>query len=533
MDEGSSQAVLVAAAAGLSAGIEPGYWFALHVDHLGTPVDPETTVRIVPDRIKCRRIEWRFFDPIHRCIGSAPELRIATVVYIRVPLRHRFHKVREWHSLELMTAVNLRGQFGDRIGAEEEAIGRRCEWWIDLPFVTLNCSAVEDRPDWSGEEVWSFRTFVHRQRGMNAIGLSVGRLDVCRACIAPIHLHVLQPRFGLALAGIGREGGATLLCSDEHFVEESLPHLVDNDQVLEGSVGKVDARGSPERERRMAWKHVRVGVPRGQVSRDMERAGVREVLLHPCEVRPDPHSGDDPAGVLAARSQQGPAARHESRLSERRVEHAAKLRIGPVTSGANDDRLPSPDVYRLGTIVDVAVLPEALQTSTGLWIEPRRIAGPDTHNAARELLLANNLIHVAVEYEPHTFFTSAELQTPRQCRAVRARAFAGDEASVLHHTWLEVTRTDATDSGILFRDCSLLDVRSGAFHQEGHSPPRAGHSSIAVRSEYPAKADVIRHEKFSSGGAVVGVGPMQLAFVVSIGCLSRGVHNRPICMVSE
>src|SRR5437773_4226521 len=144
-----------------------------------------------------------------------------------------------------------------------------------------------------------------------------------------------------------------------------------------------------------------------------------------------------------------------------------------MTSGADDDRLASPDVDRLGTIVDVAVLPEAFQTSTGLRIEPRRIAGPDTHNAARELLLANNLIHVAVEYEPHTFFTSAELQTPRQCRAVRARTFAGDEASVLHHTRREVTRTDANDSGVLFRDRSLLDIRGGAFHAQRHSPPRA------------------------------------------------------------
>src|SRR5437773_3346268 len=368
---------------------------------------------------------------------------------------------------------------------------------------------------------------------MNAIGLSLGRLDVRHARIAPIHLHVVQPRFGLALAGVGREGGATLPCCDEHFVEESLPHLVDNDQVLEGSVGKVDARGSPERERRMAWKHIRIGIPRGQIPRDMKRVVVRQVLLHPREVRPDPHSGDDPAGVLTARSQQGPAAGHESGLSECRVKHAAELRIGAMTSGANDDRLASPDVYRLGTIVDVAVLPEALQTSTGLWIEPRRIAGPDTHNAAGELLLADNLIHVAVEYELHTFFTSAELQTPGECRAVRARAFAGDEASVLHHTWREVTRAYLRDSGILFRDRSLLDVRSGAFHEEGDSPPRARHSAIAVRSEYPAKADVVGHEEFSSGGAVVGVGPMEVAFVVSVGCLGRGVHHRPIGMVPE
>src|SRR5947208_943990 len=368
---------------------------------------------------------------------------------------------------------------------------------------------------------------------MNAIGLSLGRLDVCHARIAPIHLHVVQPRFGLALAGVGREGGATLACCDEHFVEESLAHLVDNDQVLEGSVGKVDARGSPERERRMAWKHIRIGIPSGQVSRDMKRVVVRQVLLHPREVRPDPHSGDDPAGVLTARSQEGPTTGYKSRLSECRIEHAAELRIGPMTSGADDDRLARSDVYRLGAIVDVAVLPEALQTSSGLRIEPRRIAGPDTHNAARELLLANNLVHVAVEDEPHTFFTSGKFQAPGKCRAVCARAFAGDEASVFHHTWREVTRAYLRDSGILFRDRSLLDVRSGAFHQEGHSPPRARHSAIAVGSEYPAKADVIRHEEFSSGGAVVGVGPRKIAFVVSVGCLGRGIHDRPIRMVSE
>ena len=368
---------------------------------------------------------------------------------------------------------------------------------------------------------------------MNAVGLPVGRPDVGHAGIAPIHLHVGEPRLGLALAGVGGKGGTALPCCDLHFVEESLPHLVDNDQVLEGSVRKVDAGGSPERERRVARKHVGIRIPRSQVPRDMKRVGIRQVLLHPRKVRPDPHSGDDPARVLAARSQQGPAARNESRLSECRVEHTPELRIGAVTSGANDDRLASPDVYHLGTIINVAVLPQALQTPPGLGIEPRRIAGTDTHNAARELLLPNNLVHVAVEYEPHTFFTSAELQTPGECGAVRARAFAGDEASVLHHTWREVTRTDATDSGIFFRDRSLLDVRGGAFHEEGHRPPRARHAAIAVRSEYPAKADVIRHEEFSSGGAVVGVGPMEVAFVVSVGCLGRGVHNRPIGMVPE
>src|ERR1700704_1018822 len=65
MDESSPQAMLVAATTGFSAGIEAGYRLALHVDDLGPPVDPQTTVRIVPNRIECRRVEWRLFDPVH------------------------------------------------------------------------------------------------------------------------------------------------------------------------------------------------------------------------------------------------------------------------------------------------------------------------------------------------------------------------------------------------------------------------------------------------------------------------------------
>src|SRR5215510_1131847 len=131
MDEGSPQAMLVAATTGLSTGIETRYWLALHVDDLGTPVDPETAVRIVPDRIECRRVEWGLFDLIHGRIGAAPELGIAPLVHVRVPLGHRFDKVSERHSLELVTAVDLRAQFFDRIGTEEEAVGGRCERRID------------------------------------------------------------------------------------------------------------------------------------------------------------------------------------------------------------------------------------------------------------------------------------------------------------------------------------------------------------------------------------------------------------------
>src|SRR5438045_3849419 len=101
MNEGSSQAMLVAPTTGFSAGIKAGYRLALHVDDLRVPVDPKTTVRIVPDWIECCRVERRFLDLIHRRIGSARELRIATFVHVRIPLAHSFHQVRQRHPLEL------------------------------------------------------------------------------------------------------------------------------------------------------------------------------------------------------------------------------------------------------------------------------------------------------------------------------------------------------------------------------------------------------------------------------------------------
>src|SRR5262249_48684162 len=90
MDEGSPQTMLVAAATGFSAGIESGYRLSLHVDDLGSAVDPETTVRIVPDRIKCCRVERRLFDLIHRRVRSARKLWIATLVHVRIPLGDGF-----------------------------------------------------------------------------------------------------------------------------------------------------------------------------------------------------------------------------------------------------------------------------------------------------------------------------------------------------------------------------------------------------------------------------------------------------------
>ena len=96
-----------------------------------------------------------------------------------------------------------------------------------------------------------------------------------------------------------------------------------------------------------------------------------------------------------------------------------------------------------------------------------------------------------------------------------------------------MARTHARDSGILFRDRSLLDVRRVTFHEEGHGPPRARHTAVAVRAGDAAHAHIIRHQEFPGGVAIVGVRPMEVSFVVPVWGLRRGVHDRPVGMIPE
>ena len=269
-----------------------------------------------------------------------------------------------------------------------------------------------------------------------------------------------SPRFGWPLSGPAGKAAPPCLLVTSSSLKNRLPTWLTTIKCWKESAAKENARGSAERERRVARKHVGVGIARGERAGEMERAVVREVLLHPREVRADPHAGDDAAGVLAARAQQRPAARHEGGLSPRRIEHAAELRIGPVAAGADDDRLAGPDEDRFRAVVDIAVLPEALQTRTGLRVESRRIARPDTNHPARELLLPDDLVHVAVEDELDALFPGAELQTALESAApfVRAPGLA-TLGAVGHQPRREVARAHARDSGILCRDRSLLDVR--------------------------------------------------------------------------
>src|SRR5262245_18081624 len=84
VDERPPQAMLVAAAARLSAGIKAGDDLALHVDDLRAPIDPETSVRVVPDRIERRCVERWCVDPVHGCVRPTRKLRIAALVDVRV-----------------------------------------------------------------------------------------------------------------------------------------------------------------------------------------------------------------------------------------------------------------------------------------------------------------------------------------------------------------------------------------------------------------------------------------------------------------
>src|SRR2546426_12764851 len=98
MDEGSPQAMLVAASTGLSTRIKARDGLTLHVDNLGLRIDPETTVRIVPDRVQCRRVEWRFFHPVTLGVGCAPQIRGASPVHVLSSPWQRLGEVRWGHS---------------------------------------------------------------------------------------------------------------------------------------------------------------------------------------------------------------------------------------------------------------------------------------------------------------------------------------------------------------------------------------------------------------------------------------------------
>src|SRR4030095_12861417 len=274
--------------------------------------------------------------------------------------------------------------------------------------------------------------------------------------IAPVALDVLERMIQRAETRSARRRRTAVALVDIHFVKESLAHLVHGDQVLVRAQAQRDAGGTAELESRVAGKHVGVGVARRQPWRDVESAGYPEILLHPRKVGTDAHAGNDAAGVLAVGPEQGPGARHECGLAERRVEHAAKLRIGAVTAAANKDRLLRADVDDRAALVDVAVLPVALQARLGRRVESWRIARPHSHDPAREWLLANDLGHSPIEHEADALLARAECQPARERGAVPDRVRPGPLGRAVHEARGEVARALAPDSSVLARDGSRL-----------------------------------------------------------------------------
>ena len=68
-----------------------------------------------------------------------------------------------------------------------------------------------------------------------------------------------------------------------------------------------------------------------------------------------------------------------------------------MTAAGEDDGLPGPDVHCLPPLVDVAVLPKALQELSGLRVLPRRVVGRDPQNFASEGFLTNDLVETAMK----------------------------------------------------------------------------------------------------------------------------------------
>ncbi|MGY8778450.1 MAG: hypothetical protein ACKVIN_10030, partial [Longimicrobiales bacterium] len=70
-----------------------------------------------------------------------------------------------------------------------------------------------------------------------------------------------------------------------------------------------------------------------------------------------------------------------------------------MAAAGEDDGLAGPDVHGFTSLVDVAVLPEALKDLAGLRVIPGRIVCPYAKNPTREGLLANDLVEAAVQHE--------------------------------------------------------------------------------------------------------------------------------------
>src|SRR5215472_19112122 len=134
------------------------------------------------------------------------------------------------------------------------------------------------------------------------------------------------------------------------------------------------------------------------------------VLHHAGEIRANLHGGDDSAAIHVERPDERARSVFDRGLDHSRIDHGPQRYAAMHAAGGDNDGAPRPDVNRLCALVDVAVLPEAFETCAGLRMHSRRITGLDPQNPAAERLLADELIHVAVEHEPHALLAGTEFE---------------------------------------------------------------------------------------------------------------------------
>src|SRR5215204_2805506 len=215
MNQCFAQAMLVGAAAGFASGKQAGDGGAFHVDDLTFAVDPQASIRDVPNRTDRGGIERRLVDLVHGRVFSAPEIRIGALIHVGVPLADRLLEILQRHPLELMARLDLASQLIDRIGAEEIAV-IRSEGMADVPAVALDRAPVEDRPQRAGVIVWRLRALIHGKRSVHRRIAVVHLLDPAWMAVAPVTLDMFHGMLGHAIARAARPYGAVVALRKIH-----------------------------------------------------------------------------------------------------------------------------------------------------------------------------------------------------------------------------------------------------------------------------------------------------------------------------
>src|SRR5690606_8256410 len=160
------------------------------------------------------------------------------------------------------------------------------------------------------------------------------------------------------------------------------------------------------------------------------------------------------------------------------------------------DGAPRANAHDGAALVDVAVLPVALQQLACLGVAARRIARRDADNAAARRLLAHELVEAAIEHEAHTLLARRELERPRERGTVAERTGADHARAVVHLYGRERARTlGILAARILERDGAGLHVGLIADDEETNGTACARHTAARVRAVDAREPHVVIHEE--------------------------------------